>query len=103
MLIQELFRRVVVGRCQVMQDIVELLIPAIMREFAAVSALGGAGKSLTIDEPELQELLKKIPPYTAEERRGFSEKGFDQSLSTHLINGLFTGMHLAERLPEHKA
>jgi hypothetical protein len=81
MLIQELFRRVVVGRCQVMQDIAEILVPAIMREFAAVPALGGSGKPLTIHEPELQELLERIPAYTAEDRQRFSEKGFDQSLS----------------------
>ncbi len=102
MLIQELFRRAVIDRCQVMQDIAEMLVPAIMREFAAVPALGGSGKPLTIYEPELQELLEKIPAYTAEEQQRFSAKGFDQSLSTHLINGLFAGMHLAECLPEHK-
>lgn len=102
MLIQELFRRVVVGRGQVMRDIAEILIPAIMREFAAVPALGGSGKAVIVHEPELQELLERIPAYTATDRQRFSEKGFDQSLSTHLINGLFAGMHLAERLPEHK-
>ncbi len=102
MLIQELFRRAVIDRCQVMQDIAEMLVPAIMREFAAVPALGGSEKPLIVYEPELQELLEKIPAYTAEERQRFSAKGFDQSLSTHLINGLFAGMHLAERLPEHK-
>ncbi len=102
MLIQELFRRAVIDRCQVMQDIAEMLVPAIMREFAAVPALGGSEKPLIVHEPELQELLEKIPAYTAEEQQRFSAKGFDQSLSTHLINGLFAGMHLAERLPEHK-
>lgn len=102
MLIQELFRRAVIDRCQVMQDIAEILVPAIMREFAALPALGGSGKPLTVYEPELQELLDKIPAYTAEDRQRFSAKGFDQSLSTHLINGLFAGMHLVERLPEHK-
>lgn len=102
MLIQELFRRAVIDRCQVMQDIAEMLVPAIMREFAAVPALGGSGKLLTVREPELQELLEKVPAYTVEEQQRFSAKGFDQSLSTHLINGLFAGMHLAERLPEYK-
>ena len=102
MLIQELFRRAVIGRCEVMQDIAEMLVPAIMREFAAVPALGGSEKPLIVQEPELQELLENIPAYTAEEQQRFSAKGFDQSLSTHLINGLFAGMHLAERLPEHK-
>jgi len=102
MLIQELFRRVVIDRCQVMQDIAEILVPAILREFAAVPALGGSEKPLIVQEPELQELLEKIPAYTVVERQRFSATGFDQSLSTHLINGLFAGMHLAERLPEHK-
>jgi CRISPR-associated protein Csc3 len=102
MLIQELFRRAVIDRCQVMQDIAEMLVPAILREFAAVPALGGSEKPLIVQEPELQELLEKIPAYTVVERQRFSATGFDQSLSTHLINGLFAGMHLAERLPEHK-
>src|SRR5713226_314021 len=102
MLIQELFRRAVAGRCEVMQDIAEILVPAIMLEFAAVPALGGSEKPLIVQEPELQELLENIPAYTLEERQRFSAKGFDQSLATHLINGLFAGMHLAERLPEHK-
>jgi len=85
-----------------MQDIAEMLVPAILREFAVVPALGGSGKPLTVQELELQELLEKIPAYTVEELQRFSAKGFDQSLSTHLINGLFAGMHLAESLPEHK-
>jgi CRISPR-associated protein Csc3 len=102
MLVQELFRRAVTGRCEVIQEITEMLVPAILREFAAVPALGGSEKPLTVQEPELQELLEKIPGYTVEEQQRFSAKGFDQSLSTHLINGLFAGMHLAERLPEHK-
>jgi CRISPR-associated protein Csc3 len=102
MLMQALFRRAVAGRCEVMQDIAEMLVPAIMREFAAVPALGGSEKPLIVQEPELQELLENIPAYTAAEQQRFSAKGFDQSLSTHLINGLFAGMHLAERLPEHK-
>ena len=102
MLIQELFRRAVIGRCEAMQDIAEKLVPAILREFAAVPALGGSEKPLIVQEPELQELLENIPAYTLEERQRFSAKGFDQSLATHLINGLFAGMHLAERLPEHK-
>jgi len=102
MLIQELFRRAVIDRCQVMQDIAEMLVPAILREFAAVPALGGSEKPLIVQEPELQELLEKIPAFTVVERQRFSATGFDQSLSTHLINGLFAGMHLAERLPEHK-
>ena len=102
MLIQELFRRAVIDRCQVMQDIAEMLVPAILREFAPVPALGGSEKPLIVQEPELQELLEKIPAYTVVERQRFSATGFDQSLSTHLINGLFAGMHLAERLPEHK-
>ncbi len=102
MLIQELFRRSATDRSQVMQDIAEMLVPAILREFAVVPALGGSGKPLTVQELELQELLEKIPAYTVEELQRFSAKGFDQSLSTHLINGLFAGMHLAESLPEHK-
>ena len=102
MLIQELFRRAVIGRCEVMQDITEILVPTIMREFAVVPALGGSGKLLTVQEPELQAVLDEVPVYTIEEQQRFSAKGFDQSLSTHLINGLFAGMNLAERLPEHK-
>ena len=102
MLIQELFRRTAAGRGAVLEDIAATLAPAILCEFAAIPALGGSGKPLKEQEPELLEVLEGLPEYTAEELEKFSEKGFDQSLATHLINGLFAGMHLAERLPEYK-
>ncbi len=102
MLIQELFRRTAAGRGAVLEDIAATLTPAILHEFAAIPALGGSGKPSEEQEPELLEVLEGLPKYTAEELKKFSEKGFDQSLATHLINGLFAGMHLAERLPEHK-
>src|SRR5436309_194682 len=102
MLIQELFRRVVAGRGQLLQDIATMLVPRILQEFAAIPALGGSGQPSGISDPELEELLTTIPSFTPEELQIFSTKGFDQSLATHLINGLFAGMFLAERLPEHK-
>ncbi len=102
MLIQELFRRSVVGRSQVTQDIAIILAPKILQEFAAVPALGGSGKSCGLAPPDLQELLDSIPAYTEKQHQAFSEKNRDQSLSTHLINGLFVGMSLIEHLPEHK-
>jgi CRISPR-associated protein Csc3 len=102
MLIQELFRRATIHCAPVTQSIATELAPAILREFAAIPALGGSGKLSIIQEPETQVLLETIPAYTPEELQIFSAKGFDQSLSTHLINGLFAGMYLAERLPEHK-
>lgn len=101
MLIQELFRRSVVGRSQITQDIAITLAPKILQEFAAVPALGGSGESCGLVLPELQELLDGIPPYTKEDHQNFSKIG-DQSLATHLINGLFVGMSLIEHLPEHK-
>src|SRR5437764_472676 len=102
MLIQELFRRATIDRSPVTQSIATILAPTILREFAAVPALGGSGKPSTAQEPEMEAFLKAIPAFTAEELQLFSAKGFDQSLSTHLINGLFAGMYLAEHLPEHK-
>ncbi|MBA2680087.1 MAG: type I-D CRISPR-associated protein Cas10d/Csc3, partial [Ktedonobacteraceae bacterium] len=105
MLIQELFRRSVVGRSQVTQDIVVVLAPRVLCEFAATPALGGSGNIpflLDIQDDALQEMLASIPAYSVEELQKFSAKGFDQSLATHLINGLFAGMFLVERLPEQK-
>ena len=102
MFIQELFRRAVMGKEQVIQDIATLLAPAILKEFAALPALGGSGKPICVQEPEIREILEQIPSYTEKDLQAFSAKGFDQSLATHLINGLFAGMFLAERLPEHK-
>ena len=102
MLIQELFRSAASGRGPVLEDIAVTLAPTIMREFAAVPALGGSGKPPKELEADLREMLKSIPAYTAEELQKFSHKGFDQSLSTHLINGLFAGMYLVDRLPDYK-
>jgi CRISPR-associated protein Csc3 len=102
MLIQELFQRATANRGPVTQRIATVLAPAILREFAAIPALGGSGKPLAVQESGIQALLDTIPAYAPEELQAFSAKGFDQSLSTHLINGLFAGMYLAERLPEWK-
>src|SRR5438874_13564187 len=102
MLIQELFRRATIDRSPVTQSIATILAPTILREFAAVPALGGSGKPSTVQEPEMEASMKAIPAFTAEELQLFSAKGFDQSLSTHLINGLFAGMYMAAHLKELK-
>jgi CRISPR-associated protein Csc3 len=102
MLIQELFRSVAARRNLVTQEMAATLAPAILRELAAIPALGGSGEPAGIADPELRALLESLPTFSREELLIFSKKGFDQSLSTHLINGLFAGMNLAERLPASK-
>lgn len=100
MLVEELFRRAASKRGQVAQAVAGTLAPAILRRYAATPALGGSGKP----PAERDETLPAgAVAFTAEELRNFSAKGFDQSLATHLINGLFAGLRLAELLPADKA
>lgn len=103
MLIESLFVRAASERGPVTQAVAATLAPAIMRVFAGVPALGGSGKPLPVTLPDVEDLLEQLPAYTDKQLQAFSNKGFDQSLATHLINGLFVGLFLAERLPEHKA
>lgn len=100
MLIQELFQRAAAARGPVTQDIAATLAPAILRRFAATMALGGSGRRPADTAPDLPA---EAVAYTDEELQNFGRKLPDQSLATHLINGLFAGMFLAERLPEHKS
>lgn len=103
MLIQELFRRATAQRHHVTQEMATVLAPAILRELAAIPALGGSGQPAGIADPALRELLELLPAFSEKDLFTFSKTGFDQSLSTHLINGLFAGSRLAERLPAAKA
>lgn len=98
MLIQELFRQATAGQGPVVEGVATMLAPAILRRFGATPALGGSGAL-----PSAVELPEGATAYTAQERERFSATGFDQSLATHIINGLFAGLRIAEHLPPHKA
>jgi CRISPR-associated protein Csc3 len=47
-------------------------------------------------------LPKGLSRFTEQELARFSERNPDQSLSAHILNGLFAGLRLAERLPLEK-
>jgi CRISPR-associated protein Csc3 len=48
-------------------------------------------------------LPKGLSRFTEQELARFSERNPDQSLIAHILNGLFAGLRLAERLPPEKA
>ncbi|MFZ5916085.1 MAG: type I-D CRISPR-associated protein Cas10d/Csc3 [Chloroflexota bacterium] len=99
MIHQTLLRRAVAGRDPALVDFVEALAPAILTHFAAVPALGGSGRAQVLDDPRLPADLPRVPPEALEK---FSHK-HDQSMATHILNGVFAGMRVAEKLPPDKA
>lgn len=99
MIHQELLRRAVAGRPPALVDFVETVAPRLLEQFTIIPALGGSGRLLPLD-PRLPEGLSR---FTVEEMARFSEKNPDQSLTAHILNGLFAGLRLAERLPPKKA
>jgi CRISPR-associated protein Csc3 len=99
MIHQELLRRAIPQDNKVLIDFVETLSPKILRHFAAVPALGGSGAPrpiIGLDSPA------GLQSYTGEERGRFSRSNPDQSMATHLLNGIFAAMRLAEKLPPSK-
>jgi CRISPR-associated protein Csc3 len=99
MIQQTLLRRAVAGRDPALVDMVEALAPAMLLHFAAVPALGGSGRPAALADPDLPAGLPRLTP---EALARFSQI-HDQSLVTHILNGLFAGLRLAERLPEDRA
>jgi CRISPR-associated protein Csc3 len=99
MIHQQLLRRAVAGRSPALVDFVETVAPHLLRLFATLPALGGSGRLLPLD-PRLPEGLSR---FTEQELARFSERNPDQSLTAHILNGLFAGLRLAERLPPEKA
>src|SRR5262245_58701770 len=99
MIHQQLLRRAIAGRPSTLVDFVETVAPCLLERFTTIPALGGSGRLLPLD-PRLPEGLSR---FTEEEMARFGEKNPDQSLTAHILNGLFAGLRLAERLPPEKA
>ena len=99
MIHQALLRRAVEGRDPALVDFVDRLAPAILTHFASVPALGGSGKLSALADPCLPA---GVPRIAAEARERFAER-HDQSMVTHILNGAFAGMRIAEKLPPAKA
>jgi CRISPR-associated protein Csc3 len=100
MIHQELLRHAVIGRPPALVDFVETLAPRLLERFTTITALGGSGRPKPLTDPNLPEGLGR---FTEEELSLFSERNPDQSLTAHILNGLFAGLRLAERLPPEKA
>jgi CRISPR-associated protein Csc3 len=101
MIHQELLRRAVPEDDKVMTDFVEALVPKILMHLASVPALGGSGKPPVIEGLEIPDGLHT---YTAQDYARLTRSGRqeDQSMATHLLNGLFVAMRLAQKLPANK-
>jgi hypothetical protein len=99
MIHQQLLRRAVAGRPPALVDFVETVAPHLLGLFSTIPALGGSGHLLPLD-PRLPEGLSR---FTEQELARFSERNPDQSLTAHILNGLFAGLRLAERLSPEKA
>lgn len=100
MIHQRLLLQAVQGRDPVLIRFVETIAPKILEHFATVPALGGSGTPRPAPAFELPPTLRR---YSPEELARFSASNPDQSMATHILNGLFAGMHLAEKLPAPKA
>lgn len=101
MIHQELLRRAVPQDDPVLQSFVEHLAPPILTYLASVPALGGSGKPPVIEGLEIPVGLKM---YTAQDYARLTKGGKqeDQSMATHLLNGIFAAMRLAKWLPPNK-
>lgn len=99
MLHQELLRRAVPESDKVLTDFVDFIAPKILEYFASVPALGGSGQLPVV--PGL-EIPAGLQTYTEKDYANFSKLA-DQSMATHLLNGIFAAMRLAEKLPPNKA
>lgn len=105
MLHQVLLRRAVLGQKRqvdglraVLLHFVETVTPHLLQLFAPIPALGGSGKPAGLTDPELPSGLVH---YSEEALANFSKLP-DQSLATHILNGIFAGALMAEHLPDEK-
>lgn len=101
MIHQELLRRAVPQEDIVLQSFVEHLSPPILTYLASVPALGGSGKPPVIEGLEIPAGLRT---YTEQDYARLTRGGRqeDQSMATHLLNGIFIAMRLSQRLPARK-
>ncbi len=99
MIHQVLLRQAVTGRDPALIDYVEAVAPHILKHMATIAALGGSGRPAVLDLASAPAGLSALPVEVLER---FSEK-HDQSMATHILNGIFAGMRIAEKLPPAKA
>ncbi len=99
MIHQRLLRQAVIGRDPVLGEFVETIAPALLEHFATVPALGGSDAPRPAPAFEVPPKLRR---YTDVELARFGAANPDQSLATHILNGIFAGMTLAEKLPAAK-
>ncbi|MCL4266079.1 MAG: type I-D CRISPR-associated protein Cas10d/Csc3 [Anaerolineae bacterium] len=98
MIHQALLKKAVAGRDPVLVEFIDKLAPAILIHFVTIPALGGSGQSVP-EDPCIPVDAERVP---LEKLERFSLKD-DQSMVTHILNGIFAGMRLAEKLPPAKA
>jgi len=99
MIHQSLLRRAMAGRDPVLVDFVETLVPPVLSRFTSVPALGGSPDRRALEDSCLPHGIPHYPPEALER---FSQN-HDQSMTTHILNGIFAGIRIAEKLPPHKA
>lgn len=99
MIYQEILRRVIAEDQKVLTQFTDVLAPKILEYFAAVPALGGSGRPPIL--PEL-EIPSDLQTFTGQDYANFSRLP-DQSMATHLLNGIFSAMKLADKLPPQKS
>jgi CRISPR-associated protein Csc3 len=86
------------GEQAVLLDFIDTVGAHLLILFARVPALGGSGQPAGLTDPDLPPGLVS---YTAEALANFSKLP-DQSLATHILNGIFAGARMAAYLPEEK-
>lgn len=82
----------------VLEQFVDTVGAQLLIKFAPIPALGGSGHPAGLTDPDLPPGLIS---YTAEALANFSKLP-DQSLATHILNGIFAGARMAAYVPEEK-
>lgn len=98
MIHQELLRGAIAAEDVVLGQFVETLGGAILKRLATVPALGGSGKPVVPPEGR----PPRLEPFPPEALERFSAM-HDQSMATHIFNGVFAAMRIARKLPPAKA
>ncbi|MDI7275106.1 MAG: type I-D CRISPR-associated protein Cas10d/Csc3, partial [Anaerolineae bacterium] len=98
MIHQELLRRAVAEDDVVLAEFVEALGGPILKRLATVPALGGSGRPPAPQE-KCPSGLRPFPPEALERFSAMQ----DQSMVTHVLNGIFAAMRIARELPPAKA
>ena len=103
---QVLLRRAVLGQSRYADNdqqatlltFVDTVVPHILLKYARIPALGGSVAAKVLEDESLPPNLRIISTNSRERFTG----GHDQSLATHILNGIFAGVRMAQHLPESK-